>query len=457
MNTRKMIFKSALFLQILTVIQFGSVYAQEKKTDPNTIEHKIHSGDILLNGSLVNDDQGNQSIELTLICGAAAPNKLEKLRIDITGVNAEKRVAGESKDLKLIGANQKGELFFFLSNPKVVIMYGTDNKMSVVAELDKELSNESGKSEILLPGSNPSVFNRFIVNYNGDLLFAAKDKRLLRIRKEGLDEVFRFPGSHTIICSLPATICVDSKNRAYAYAIDNNTYQYGLYLFEKDKKPELLKEVNTTIPKHVNQGREVEWAKLVSERELTDFFVSNPEGWAGGTQVQAYTKLMADTMAFTLDQSDNLVIPGKATATVKDEDGDDIETKVPAIIRIDSAGKVSPLWIANKNFLFHPFLIELKGNLLIWNVFEDLIIKQEEKIYFFDIDKKYNYEPASRMVVPFHGDIRRAGQNVDPDGVCERAPALWFQLMPVERSIKIVELIGEKQKPKFGDLEVEAK
>jgi hypothetical protein len=452
-----MIFKSALVLQILTVILFGSVYAQEKKTDPNTIEHKIHLGDILLNGSLVNDDQGNQSIELTLLCGTADPNKLEKLRIGITGVDPEKRVAGESTDLKLIGANQKGELFFFLSNPKVVIIYGNDNKMSVVVELDKELSNKSGKSEILLPGSNPSVFNRFIVNYNGDLLFAAKDKRLLRISKEGLDEVFRFPGSHTIICSIPATICVDSKNRAYAYAIDNNTYQYGLYLFEKDKKPELLKEVNTTIPKYVNQGRETEWAKRVADRELSDFFVSNPEGFVGGSQVQAYTMLMADTMAFTLDQSDNLVIPSKATATVKDEDGDDIETKVPAIIRIDSEGKVSPLWIAKNNFLFHPFLIELKGDHLMWNVFPTLLVRQKENIYVVEFIRKYNYEPTSRMVVPFHGDIRRAGQNVDPDGECERAPALWFQLMPVERSIKIVELIGEKQKPKFGNLEVEAK
>ena len=461
MNTRKMIFKSALVLQILTAILFGSVYAQEKKTDPNTIEHKIHGGDILLNGSLVNDDQGNQSIELTLLCGTAVPNKLEKLRIGITGVDPEKRVAGESTDLKLIGANQKGEIFFYLTNPRVIIAYGNDNKMKIVADLKRRPTEEVPSASKVMYGTsheitNPVDFNRFIVNSNGDLLYASENKSLHRINMEGLEEVFKFPSSHTIICSPPATICVDSKKRAYAYAIDNNTFQYGLFLFEKDKRPELLITVKTTIPKFIDKDNVTEWAESVAKSDLPDFYLSFA-GQLGLGSNENFTRLMADTMAFTLDQSDNLIIPGKATATVKDEDGNEIETKVPAIIRIDSTGKSSPLWIAKNNFQHHPYLIKAQGNLLIWTL-SSAMIHQTNKIVFIDFIKRFNIKPARKTVIPFLGNtLLFANNNLDFNSECEIIPALWFQLILVERSIKIVELIGEKQKPKFGNLEVEAK
>ena len=443
MNTRKMIFKSALFLQILTVIQFGSVYAQEKKTDPNTIEYQITPGSILLNGSLVKDDKGIQSIELALL---EPMNKYGLLRVRISLADIDTKLIGDNADLKLIGANQKGELFFYLTDPKVILVYGTDNKMSIVAPIHEYMETGMGFSKSTLAKSNE--FNRFIVNSNGDLLFAAKDKRLFRIAKEGLEEIFRFPGSHTIICSLPARICVDSKNRAYAYAIDNNTFQYGLYLFEKDKKPELLTNVKTTISRYANKDQEIEWSKLVADPEVLDFFTVDPYYTSkGGNPGGHYQNLMADTMAFTLDPSDNLILPGKASITVKDEDGNDIQTRVSAIVSIDSNGKKTSLHVFNKELLFHPYLIYvLKDNLVAFSA-EELLIFKSDELYYVDLVKS-NYKPNYKILYPEGG----------PFGYEEKL-AQWFQFFPAVRSLKVFALMreSEKQKPKFGDLEVEAK
>lgn len=443
MNTRKMIFKSALFLQILTVILFGSVYAQEKKTDPNTIEYQITPGSILLNGSLVKDDKGIQSIELALL---EPMNKYGLLRVRISLADIDTKLIGYNADLKLIGANQKGELFFYLTDPKIILVYGTDNKMSIVAPIHEYMETGKGFGKSFIDKSND--FNRFIVNSNGDLLFAAKDKRLFRIAKEGLEEIFRFPGSHTIICSLPARICVDSKNRAYAYAIDNNTFQYGLYLFEKDKKPELLTNVKTTISRYANKDQEIEWSKLVADPEFLDFFTVDPyytskRGNPGGD----YQNLMADTMAFTLDPSDNLILPGKASITVKDEDGNDIQTRVSAIVSIDSNGKKTSLHVFNKELLFHPYLIYvLKDNLVAFSA-EELLIFKSDELYYVDLVKS-KYQPNHKILYPEGG----------PFGYEEKL-AQWFQFFPADRSLKVFALMreSEKQKPKFGDLEVEAK
>jgi len=441
-----MIFKSALFLQILTVILFGSVYAQEKKTDPNTIEYQITPGSILLNGSLVKDDKGIQSIELALL---EPMNKFGQLRVRISLADIDTKLIGYNADLKLIGANQKGELFFYLTDPKVILVYGTDNKMSIVAPIHEYMETDKGfgNSSYFDKCNN---FNRFIVNSNGDLLFAAKDKRLFRIAKEGLEEIFRFPGSHTIICSLPARICVDSKNRAYAYAIDNNTFQYGLYLFEKDKKPELLTNVKTTISRYENKDEEIKWAKLVADPEFLDFFTLDPYATSkGGNPTGAYQSLMADTMAFTLDPSDNLILPGKAFITVKDEDGNDIQTRVSAIVSIDSNGKKTSLHVFNKELLFHPYLIYvLKDNLVAFSA-EELLIFKSDELYYVDLVKS-KYQPNHKILYP---------QTTSDFSEYEEKLAQWFQFFPAVRPLKVFALMreSEKQKPKFGDLEVEAK
>ncbi|MBI1322535.1 hypothetical protein GC170_05040 [bacterium] len=331
--------------------------------------------------------------------------------------------------------------------------------------LTELLENNTLKPIVLISthrDENP--YHRIINNANGDLLFAAPNHSLFRLTESGIEKVMKFPDIYSIYCGSPATICVDSKNRVYAYALDKKTLDYGLYRFDGANEPKLIFAPDLTIlEKHLENRIPIkEFLKDESDRTRRDpdfnFSIISSSidemqqigrNFLGGDPnpgKELTEKILANSRAFTLDTNDNLIIPGHPIFTTKDAQGNETKDRFPTFIKLDQMDKAFPFFRFNKDFPLYPYHYQWTGesrNELSFSMAAIVIFNVKS------IDKKYSFSDLTQFENLFnekHSKVMVPIPSIKKAGGYDLIPGLKYYLYHNEKTLRVEEIHDENNK-----------